>query len=102
MPAHAHLRILLLAFSASVMFGLQSASAAPVLYTLAFDASNVAAGASGPSGTGSFLYDADTNPDTMTSLTWDFGSGQTGGLSDASLASFGGLGQSLFVTFFNI
>ena len=81
MPPRAHSRIFLLAFSASLTFGLQSASAAPVLYTLTFDASNVAAGASGPSGTGSFLYDADTNPDTMTGLIWDFGSGQTGGLS---------------------
>ena len=60
----------------------------PILYTMTFNASNVAAGALGPSGTGSFLYDAATDPDTMTVMTWDFGSGQTGGYTDTVLNSF--------------
>ena len=72
----------------------------PILYTMTFNASNVAAGASGPSGTGSFLYDAATDPDTMTALTWDFGSGQTGGYTDAILNSFG-ISEFLFLDILN-
>jgi hypothetical protein len=59
--------------------------AAPIQYLLTFDAADVASGASGPSGTGSFLYDDATL--TMTSLSWDFGGSFTGGMSDATLAS---------------
>jgi len=71
--------------------------AAPIQYTLTFDATDIAAGAMGPSGTGSFVYDDAT--DTMTSLAWDFGGGFTGGMSDATLASFD-IGQSLFESIF--
>ena len=67
--------------------------AAPIEYALTFDASDVASGASGPSGTGSFFYDDATL--TMTSLSWDFGGGFTGGMSDATLASLD-RGQLLF------
>jgi hypothetical protein len=58
--------------------------AAPIQYTLTFDASDIASGASGPSGTGSFVYDAVT--EIMTSLVWDFGGGFTGGMPDAALS----------------
>ena len=71
--------------------------AAPIQYTLTFDASDIAAGASGPSGTGSFVYDDTTL--TMTSLVWDFGGGFTGGMTDATLASFD-IGQILFESIF--
>jgi hypothetical protein len=71
--------------------------AAPIHYTLTFDASDVASGASGPSGTGSFVYDEATL--TMTSLVWDFGGAFTGGFTDAALASLD-QGQLLFETIF--
>ena len=71
--------------------------AAPIQYTLTFDASDIAAGALGPSGTGSFFYDSAT--DTMTSLAWDFGGGFTGSMSDATLASLD-IGQILFGSIF--
>ena len=38
----------------------------------------------GIAGTGSFLWDIDTLQ--MTSFVWDFGSGRTGGITDAALA----------------
>jgi hypothetical protein len=58
-----------------------------MLYSIRFDASNVAAGAVGPSGTGSFLYDAELDGGTMTGLNWDFGNGRAGGVTDTQLAS---------------
>lgn len=78
---------------ASMVFA--PAQAAPIHYTITFDASNTAAGANGSSGTGSFDYDTATNPDTMTNLVWDFGSGNTGGLTILA-----GLGQNLFTLIF--
>jgi hypothetical protein len=71
--------------------------AAPIQYTLTFDASDIASGASGPSGTGSFVYDETSL--TMTSLVWDFGGGFTGGIGDAALASLD-LGRLLFERIF--
>ena len=83
---------------AALLLTLASPSwALPVLYTLTFDASDIASGAAGPSGTGSFVYDDATL--TMTSLAWDFGGGFTGGISDAALAGFG-TSQVLFESIF--
>jgi hypothetical protein len=61
------------------------AAAAPIVYTVTFDATNVAAGGAGASGTGSFVYDAAAIPGTMTTFTWDFGSGTSGGVTDPAL-----------------
>ena len=67
-----------------------AAQGAPIPYTITFDASNTAAGALGPSGTGSFLYDEATTPNTtMTNLAWDLGLGNTGGVTDAKLVTDG-------------
>ncbi len=74
-----------------------AAHAAPIAYTISFDASNAGAGALGPSGSGSFVYDASTSPGTMTNLVWDFGAGNTGGIPDATLS--GGAGEFLFNIF---
>lgn len=73
-----------------------TAEAVPIPYTITFDASNTGAGALGPYGTGSFLYDQSTN--TMTNLVWDFGNGDTGGVVDATLNDSGGSGGLLFLT----
>lgn len=79
------------------------AEAAPILYTVTFDASNVAAGGTGASGTGSFRYDTTTSPETMTDFTWDFGAGKTGGVADpvlgASVPPDDSLGSFLFEIF---
>ncbi len=83
---------------AALLLTLASPSwALPVLYTLTFDASDVASGAAGPSGTGSFIYDDATT--TMTSLSWDFGGGFAGGMSDQVLEDFD-TGQLLFESIF--
>lgn len=55
---------------------------AGVIYEMTFDGSLV-----GPAGTGSFDWDSTTS--TMTDLNWDFGGGQTGGLTDSALAASG-------------
>jgi hypothetical protein len=86
-----------LGLAALILVMASSSWAAPIQYTLTFDASDVASGASGPSGTGSFVYDEATL--TMTSLVWDFGGGFTGGISDAGLASLS-VGQILFESIF--
>ena len=85
------------ALFATMVLGATAASATPISYTITFDASNAAAGASGPNGTGSFTYDDATIPGTMTSLVWDFGSGDTGGITDAALA---GSGEALLTSIF--
>lgn len=102
------LSLLLHSLAGSVLAAIViTAQAAPTLYTISFDASDTAAGAIGPSGTGSFLYDSVTNPATMTNLTWDFEStfdSIVGGISDADLAPIvgGDLGAFLFNNvFFN-
>jgi hypothetical protein len=60
---------------------------APIVYTVTFDASDAAAGATGVSGTGSFEYDLTTS--TMSYFQWDFGSGRTGSLTQFALSIFG-------------
>jgi hypothetical protein len=54
-----------------------AAVAIPVLYEVTFTAT------SGPNGFGQFTWDADTLE--MTGFTWDFGGGQTGGITDFAL-----------------
>jgi hypothetical protein len=57
----------------ALLIGTVTAHAVPVTYSTRFDA------IMGPSGTGSFLYDADTG--SLTNLVWDFGGGIVGGFS---------------------
>jgi hypothetical protein len=54
------------------VLGVQSATAAPILYRTTYTATL------GPSGTGSFVFD--NAPGTITNFVWDFGAGIVGGV----------------------
>jgi Thrombospondin type 3 repeat len=87
-----------LAITAGLLFPLAttSAQAQSVQYSATFDGSGM-----GDPGTGSFLFNETTG--LMTDFIWDFGSGRTGGITNAVLASRGfgdsTVGESLFEIF---
>ena len=63
----------------ALLIGTVTAHAVPVTYSTRFDA------ILGPSGTGSFVFDADTG--SLTNLLWDFGGGIVGGFSVVEFSS---------------